>query len=155
MNLEEKIMAVTKLMQDGILTADELARIISVLSNPNDSTNNAVEEKTPLEKKYDECFEKHIINVFKSPSSCKWPRLTEEMIKEGDVSILDGWSYKNKHVRYIETYIDAPNSYGAMLRKKLRIVIDGEGTPQMVLDNVKGLLGGESENWMPLTGVSL
>ena len=154
MNIESKIMAMTKLMQDGVLTADELARVIKVLSNP-DGTSDDVDEKTPLEKKYDECFEKHIINVFKSPSSCKWPRLTEDMIKEGNVSILDGWSYKSKNVRYIETYIDAPNSYGAMLRKKLRIVIDGEGEPQMVLDNVKGLLGGESENWMPLTGVSL
>ena len=160
-SLEEKISAVTNLMQQGILTGDEFSRIVQVLSNPNANAADVAVEKSPLEQKYDDCFANHIINVFKSPASCKWPPLTEDMIKEGTVNILEGWSYKPKQVRYIETYIDAPNSYGALLRKKLRIVINGEGTPQMVIEKVEGnglitgLLTANTDDWAPLAGVKL
>ena len=157
-NLEEKIVAITNLMQQGILTGDEFSKIVQVLSNPNASTSPS--EKTPLEKKYDDCFQNHIINVFRSPSTCKWPPLEESMVKEGTVNILEGWSYKPKEIRYIDTYIDASNGFGAMLRKKLRIVIDGDGNMQMVLEKVElggiiGALSSDMDNWAPLAGVEL
>lgn len=155
---QEKILAFSKLMQDGIITPDELTKIMNALSS---DSNVVTETKSPFEKKYDECFSNHIIQVFKSPSTCKWPPLKEDMIKEGTVKILEGWSYVPKYVRYIETYIDAANSYGAMLRKQLRIVINEEGDPQLVLEKVTGtgLITGallaNSDDWAPLAGVKL
>lgn len=120
--MEEKMGALTKLMQDGILSAEEFARIVAAL-NESAIAEVPVKEKSPLEKQYDEVFANHIINAFKSPSSCKWPELESRMIKKGFIKI----NSKLTDCTYIETYIDAPNSYGAMLRKKLRLVMNDEG----------------------------
>ena len=120
--MEEKMGAFTKLMQEGILTADEFARVVAAL-NGNSVAEVPTREKSPLEKQYDEVFANHIINVFKSPASCKWPELDSNMSKKGSMKI----NSKMTDCTYIETYIDAPNSYGAMLRKKLRLVMDDEG----------------------------
>ena len=120
--MEEKMGALTKLMQDGILSAEEFARVVAAL-NGSASAEVPVKEKSPLEKQYDEVFANHIINAFKSPASCKWPELESGMIKKGSMKI----NSKLTDCTYIETYIDAPNSYGAMLRKKLRLVMDDEG----------------------------
>ena len=118
---EEKISALTNLMINGILTADEFSRVVAVLDGS--AALEPVKEKSPLEIQYDEVFSKHIINAFKSPASCKWPELESSMIKKGIIKI----SSKETNCTYIETYIDAPNSYGAMLRKKLRLVINDDG----------------------------
>lgn len=130
--LEEKMAALTKLMKDGIISEVEFANIISAL---NGSTNSSlpIKEKSPLELQYDEVFSKHIINVFKSPASCKWPELTEEMIIKGSFKILGTMT----DCTYIETYIDAPNSYGAMLRKKIRLVIDDNGKITRALEETQ------------------
>ena len=120
--IEEKVTELTKLMNNGILTADEFTKIISILNNNNIEIIEK-KEKTPLEKQYDVVFSKYIITVFKSPSSCKWPELTSDMVKKGNVTIEN----KSINCTYIETYIDATNSYGAMLRKKLRLIIDENG----------------------------
>lgn len=120
--MEEKIGALTKLMQDGILSAEEFSRVVAAL-NGSAIAEVPVKEKSPLEKQYDEVFANHIINEFKSPASCKWPELESSMIKKGSMKI----NSKLTDCTYIETYIDAPNSYGTMLRKKLRLVVDDEG----------------------------
>lgn len=120
--LEEKMAALTKLMQDGILTAGEFANVVAAL-NGEVKDVVPVKEKSPLEKQYDEVFANHIVDVFKSPASCKWPELESEMIKKGSMKI----DSKLTDCTYIDTYIDAPNSYGAMLRKKLRLVMDDDG----------------------------
>ncbi len=109
---EEQMVALTKLMQDGIFTAEEFADVVSAL-NGGHNVQAPVKEKTELEKRYDEVFSNRIINVFKSPASCKWPELTPDMVKKGEIKIVG----KLTQCTYIETYIDAPNSYGAMLRK--------------------------------------
>ncbi|MBQ7623763.1 MAG: hypothetical protein IJS65_00620 [Clostridia bacterium] len=115
--MEEKTSAFTKLMQEGVITATEFAAIIGAL---NGGGSVPQKEKTPLEQNYDEVFSKHIINAFKSPGSCKWPPLEQDMIKKGNVKILG----KDTECTYIETYIDATNSYGALLRKKLLLVLE-------------------------------
>ena len=120
--MEDKIGAFTKLMQEGILTADEFSRVVAAL-NGSSTVEATVKEKSPLEKQYDEVFANHIINAFKSPASCKWPELESSMVKKGSMKI----NSKLTDCTYIETYIDAPNSYGAMLRKKLRLIMDDEG----------------------------
>ena len=118
---EEKISALTTLMINGILTADEFSRVIAVLDGS--AALEPVKEKSPLENQYDEVFSKYIVNVFKSPASCKWPQLESSMIKKGIIKISD----QKTNCTYIETYIDAPNSYGTLLRKQLRLVINDDG----------------------------
>ena len=129
--VEEKMGALTKLMQDGILTAEEFANVVAALNGGGSVA--PVKEKSPLEKQYDEVFEKHIIKVFKSPASCKWPELTSEMIKKGVVK----FDAKENNCTYIETYIDAPNSYGAMLRKSLKLVVNDDGKIIRVLEELQ------------------
>lgn len=119
--IEEKISTLTKLMQDGILTAEEFAAAVAAINAGANASQ--IKEKSELEKQYDYVFQNHIINAFKSPSACKWPELTSDMIKKGEIKIVG----KATPCTYIETYIDAPNSYGTMLRKGLRLVIDDNG----------------------------
>lgn len=119
---EEKMVALTKLMQDGILTAEDFANVVAAL-NGGLNAMTPTKEKSELEKRYDDVFSTHIVNSFKSPASCKWPELTPDMVKKGEIKI----DSKMTQCTYIETYIDAPNSYGAMLRKNLRLVVDDNG----------------------------
>ena len=166
--LEEKISALTGLLGQGILTTEEFSQILKVINS-----NNAEAEKvvTPIERYYNDCFKNKIVNVYKSPSTCKWPPLEPSMVREGVVSILNGMKFENRNVRYIETYIDATNSYGAYLRQKLRIVIDGEGKPVQVIkpaggDTVtvtggilealgKKVMKGGADSWEPMVGIKL
>ena len=120
--IEEKVNALTKLMNEGLLTATEFASMVGVLNGAGAEPIPA-KEKSPLELQYDEVFSKHIVKAFKSPASCKWPELTSEMIIKGSFK-YDG---KENQCTYISTYIDAPNSYGAMLRQELRLIIDDNG----------------------------
>ena len=125
-------------------------------------------EITPIEQYYNDCFKNKIINVYKSPSTCKWPPLESSMIKEGVVNIFNKTKFEDRNVRYIETWIDATNSYGAYIRGRLRIVIDAEGKPELVLQPAanavtpvgglltalgKKILHGGSDSWEPLAGV--
>lgn len=133
--MEEKISALTELMKNGILTADEFSKVVATL-NGKEETVQKVEppkEKSPLAKQYDEVFARYVINVFKSPSACKWPELTSDMVIKGSFKI-DG---KMTECTYIETYIDAPNSYGAVLRQKLRFLMDENGIITRALTEMK------------------
>ena len=91
-----------------------------------------VERKTVYEDIH-AVFSNHIINAFKSPASCKWPELTPDMVKKGEIKISGSLT----KCTYIETYIDAPNSYGAMLRKKLRLVVDNSGKITRALEELQ------------------
>lgn len=130
--VEEKMRALTQLMQDGILTAEEFANVVAAL-NGSAGLVIPVKEKSELEKQYDAVFFNHIINAFKSPASCKWPELTPDMVKKGEIKISGSLT----KCTYIETYIDAPNSYGAMLRKKLRLVVDNSGKITRALEELQ------------------
>lgn len=120
--MKEKVDALTKLMQDGILTADEFASVVAALNGQSGDTAPA-KEKTELEKQYDDVFANHIVNAFKSPASCKWAELTPDMVKKGEIKIDSVIT----DCTYIDTYVDAPNSYGTMLRQKIRLVINDDG----------------------------
>ena len=166
--LEEKIGAFTGLLGQGVITSDEFSRIVAVL---NQSAQEAEKEVSPVERYYNECFRTKIINVYKSPSTCKWPPLEPSMIKEGIVNIWNGKRFEDRNVRYIETYIDATNSYGAYQRGKLRIVIDSAGKPELVLRPANGnlltptanflanlggkMLHASNDPWEPMPGVYL
>lgn len=128
--MEEKVAALMKLMSEGTLTANEFASIVNAL---NGNTNLPVKEKSPLERQYDEVLANKVANAFKSPASCKWPELESDMIIKGSFKI-DG---KLTECTYIETYVDAPNSYGAMLRKKLRLLLDENGKIVRALEELQ------------------
>ena len=148
--MEEKMVALTKLMSDGILSAEEFANVVAAINGTG--TVAPIKEKTELEKQYDEVFSKYIINAFKSPSSCKWPELTSDMVKKGNMKINGA----ETPCTYIDTYIDAPNSYGAMLRKKIRLVINASGRISRALHELQtssvsllGMIGNamNKDNW--------
>ena len=123
MTKEEKVAALSQLMIQGILTADELGRLIAALEPAN--AGAAEVEKTPAQKTYEEYITKVVASVFKSPSQIKFPPFDPSMVKFGTIKL----DLKEQTVRYIETYIDAPNSYGAMLREDIIIGIDDKFTP--------------------------
>lgn len=130
--MSEKMNALTNLMQQGILTTEEFANVVSAL-NGSGVPAVAPKEKSPLEIQYDEVFSNHIINAFKSPASCKWPELTTDMIVKGTLK----FDAKENQCTYVDTYIDAPNSYGAMLRQKIRLVVDENGKITRALQELK------------------
>lgn len=74
------------------------------------------------------------------------------MVKKGEIKI----NSKLTQCTYIETYIDAPNAYGAMLRQKLRLVVDYNGAITRALQELQtagvSLLGvisnaANKDNW--------
>lgn len=111
--MEEKMSALTRLMQEGILTAEEFANVVAAM-NGGTGTVVPVKEKSELEKQYDAVFSNHIINAFKSPASCKWPELTLDMVKKGEIKIsgtltrctytCSKWSLIRKSFRCILAY---------------------------------------------------
>lgn len=154
--IDQKVTAMSKLMQEGILTTDEFVAITGMLASGKEiNKEDTSAEITPLEKKYEDVIRNKIAYAFKSPAGVKFPALEPSMIKEGKLKIMMGWSIKEQYVRYVETYVDAPNSYGTMLRQKLAIVIDEDFEPQMVVTPVKGLLGGDTDTWSIMSGVKL
>ena len=150
---EKQIAALTNLMVEGVFTAEELTLLINALNGKETASEPAQEEKTPAQLKYEDYIANHVAYAFKSPSSVKAPPLEPSMIKEGKLNILSGLKYKPQEVRYIETYVDAPNSYGTMLRQAICIIVDNDFNPQFVVQNVPGLMGGPSKNWMKMPGV--
>ena len=150
MTKEQKVAALSNLMVQGILTADELGRLIAALDG---AAAPAAPQKTPAQQKYEDYIANHVAYAFKSPASVKAPPLEPSMIKEGTLNILEGLKYKPMNVRYIETYVDAPNSYGTMLRQKICIIVDNDFNPQFTVQNVRGMMGGETKNWMKMPGV--
>ena len=131
-SMAEKITAISNLMQQGILTPEEFTNIIAAL-NGSGTTAPPARQKSPLELQYDYVFKNYIVNAFKSPASCRWPELTPEMIMRGVIN-FDG---KENECTYINTYIDAANSYGTPLRQEIRLVIDENGKITRALQELK------------------
>ena len=141
---QEKITALTDLMVREILTADEFTRLVAALDGPVAGEEVPAKEKTPAELTYEDYITNTIANAFKSPASVKYPPFEASMVKEGQIE-LDGTQQK---VRYIETYVDAPNSYGAMLREQIIIGIDENFQPQFWAQHLmRPFIGGKSKGW--------
>ena len=78
------------------------------------------------------------------------------MVKEGELTISKGLGSKKHYLRYIETYVDAPNAYGTMLREQIAIVIDEQSKFSMVLQALKNPFTGNSlGQWMIMPGVTI
>lgn len=152
--LNEKINAFTGLMNDGIITADELSKIIQVLSSG--STSDIQAEKTPMEIKYETFMKNKVAKAFRSPSAIKFPPMESSMIKEGEIKISEGFGSQTHKLRYIETYVDAPNAYGTMLRAEIALVIDDDFNFKMVLQALTNPFTGKSMGqWMKMPGVEI
>lgn len=108
----------------------------------------AAEEKpemTIMEKRYEKAFSL-IVKFYKTPGACKWPRYNDSMLKSGPVRVDGEDANGNRklaveispqNLTFIETFIDAQNSYGALLREDLLIVLNENGIPVRVLTKVK------------------
>lgn len=68
-----------------------------------------------IEKFYENVMKNKVIAKLKSPSSSKWPRFNDDMIKI--VGTLGTYTV-------IETYVDSTNAFGAQIRVGVRIKID-------------------------------
>jgi len=145
MTIEQKIAEISKLMTSGILTADEFTKICAVLSGG--MAVEPVREKTPAEKAYEDYITNTVAKNFKSPSAVKFPSFDASMVKEGTIKL----DFKEQHVKYIETYVDAPNSYGAMLREEIIIGIDDEFNTLWWAQHVQiSALLGKSKGWIKM-----
>ena len=146
MGKEEKVAALSKLMVEGILTADEFTRLIAAL-NSDGSAEKEV-EKTPAQITYENYITQVVANAFKSPASVKFPPFDPSMVKEGFIKL----DFRNQNVRYIETYVDAPNSYGTMLREPIIIGIDNNFNPLFWAQHLQiGTLLGKSKGWTTMS----
>lgn len=143
-NLDVKISALTDLMQKGIITPEELVRLIQAL---NGNTNNSGDQgplMSPAEFAYSKYIDERVRKHFKSPSSVQYPPFDGDMVKQGTLTI-DG---KIVNTKYIETYIDAPNSYGTMLRAEIVILFDNDFNMLHWAEHVYlGALLGKSKDW--------
>ena len=95
----------------------------------------------------------NVAQAFKSPSSVKFPPLESSMIEEENLSIMEGFRFKKQKYRYIRTYVDAHNSYGAELRHEMLVVIDDNFNPLFVLNQIEGPFGGKKDHFIKMKGV--
>lgn len=146
MTIEEKISAMTNLMTTGVLTAEEFAKIVAVLNG--NSVEASAREKSPAELTYEKYIRENVSKMFKSPGSIKFPPFVPSMVKEGTIKL----DFKEQNVKYIETYVDAPNAYGTMLREEIIIGIDDEFNPLFWAQHVQiSALLGKSKGWIKMS----
>jgi hypothetical protein len=142
---EEKLAALSKLMVDGILSADEFSRVVAALDGAVESKTER--EKSPAEIKYENYIQNTVARLYKSPTSVKCPPFEASMVKEGTIK-LNG---KEQHCKYIETYVDAANSYGTMLREPIIIGIDDDFNLLWWAKHVKiSTLLGNTKGWVKM-----
>lgn len=147
MEKEQKIAALSKLMVDGVLSADEFTRVVAALDAPVGGGAAPV-EKTPAERTYEDYITNVVALSFKSPSSVKFPPFDPSMVKQGIIKL----DMKDQNVRYIETYVDAPNSYGTMLREQIIIGVDDHFTPLFWAQHLTlGALLGKQKGWTTMS----
>lgn len=146
MNMTDKINALTSLMTNGILTAEEFAKIVAVLNGA--TPQEGVKEKTPAELTYEKYIKEKVATKFKSPASVQFPPFDPSMVKVGKIKL----DFKEQEAKYIETYVDAPNSYGTMLREEIIIGIDDDFNPLYWAQHVQmGALLGKSKGWITIS----
>lgn len=145
MTKEEKVAALSQLMVQGILTADELGRVIAAL----EPASAPVEpEKTPAQKIYEAYMTKVVATAFKSPSQVKFPPFDPSMVKSRTIKL----DMKEQNLRYIETYVDAPNSYGAMLREDIIIGINDNFAPLFWAQHLQiSPILGKTKGWITMS----
>lgn len=69
--------------------------------------------------------ENTIKKILKSPSTAKFPKLTEWYIVKDDGVIT------------VQSYVDSQNSFGAMLRSKFEIIIENDAIKSIIFDGKK------------------
>lgn len=89
--------------------------------------------------------EKTIKEILKSPSTAKFPGLSK-------------WSmWKDEGVAYVQGYVDAQNSFGAMLRSDFQFIIDNRTVISLIFDGEEYISYSEQDGTMtydPLDTVS-
>jgi hypothetical protein len=117
---EEKISAMTNLLTHGILTADECACIVAMLDGR--MVFRPARGKSRSAIAYENYMVSTVSTAFQNPLSVHFPPLEIHMVKQGTIR-LDG---KPVTCRYIETFVDAPNSRGVVFREPILLGVDNE-----------------------------
>lgn len=146
MELKDKISAMTDLMMKGVITADEFAKIVDVLKGK--PVGEPEREKSPAEITYETYIKEKVAPSFKSPSMVQFPPFNPTMVKKGFIKI----DSCEREEMYIETYVDAPNAYGTMLRENIIIGIDENFTPYYWAQHLQiSSLLGKSKSWTTMS----
>lgn len=130
---EERVNELTKLLTEGKITSEQFTVMLEA------ATKAEPVAMTRPQRIYDDFMRNVVVNGYKSPSMVRYPMLEESMIHEGDMAMLVGMKYHVFRARYILVHLDAPNSYGAMLRCVLAILIDDDFNPLIVLQPLTGM----------------
>ena len=148
-SMEEKISALTNLMVCGVLTADEFTRVVAALNGASFAQPAPPpREISPAEAAYENYIMNVVANAFKSPSAVKFPPFDPSMVKEGMIKL----DFSQVYCRYIETFVDAPNSYGTMLREPIILGIDDYFNILWWAQHVTvSPLVGKSKGWIRMT----
>ncbi|MCR5040828.1 MAG: hypothetical protein K6C36_01865 [Clostridia bacterium] len=146
MDTKRKIAAISELMMKGIISTDEFSKMVAVLNGA--SLEVQEREKTPAELAYERYIREKVAPKFKSPSMVKFPPFDASMVKKGLIKL----DLTEQNVRYIETYVDAPNSYGTMLREPIIIGIDENFTPLFWAQHLQiSSLLGKQKGWTTMS----
>ena len=152
-NFNEKIAAITALMENGVLDAQEQQEIVRLLT---DKHRVGAVSKSPFERKYEGFMKNNVAIALKNPFSAKFPPLQRSMIKQGDLSVCLEEGNVIREFHYIETYIESMNSYGNIIRENIVIILDEKLNFTMVLQELKhSLMQTGLRQWIPMAGVIL
>lgn len=128
----ERIAQLSQLLAQGVL--DNAAYEAAIRATTAGSA-----PKSRPERIYDDFMRNHVAYAYKSPAGVKFDPLREDMICIEKIKLLVGLKYHDLEVRMIKTFLDAPNSYGTMLRQNVCIVIDDDFNPIFALSPSVGL----------------
>lgn len=141
MTKDEKVAALSDLKNQGILTADELSRVVAALGT------ETVREKSLAEIIYETYIKERVATTFKNPASVKYPPFDPAMVKAGTIKL----DLKEQNVRYIETYVEVRSTNGTMLREEIIIGIDEYFNPLFWAQHTQNSpLLGKSKSWMSM-----
>ncbi len=121
-SIDDKIFAMTKLQKQGIISKDELKKIIIFLEVNSVQSFTITDE---MAKKYENFMKNQLIPAFSSNRNVLFPPLNNDILHEEimEIKSVKGGCVR-KYQRYIETYIDEQCSYQGYCGRHFAIIID-------------------------------
>ena len=142
MTREEQLEAAERLAAKGALTASELANVRRRLAEPDTAA-----------RRYEAYLRRHILRGYREASQASFPPLIPSMVREETAELWENGRWRTADLRYILTWVEVPDSSGAVRRRELAIVVNGENEPQFAMERAVGLLGTENGRWLRLRTV--
>lgn len=142
MTREEQLRAAERLAAEGVLTAAELAKV-----------RRRLEEPETAEQWYEDYVRRHVVRAYREPDRVTFPPLDPSMVREETAELWEDGRWRTAELRYILTWVDVPDSRGAVHRREFAVVVDGRDRPRFAMERAEGLLGKEPGRWLRLRTV--